>query len=404
MKIFDGIRVLDVASFVAAPAAATLLGDWGADVIKVEPPQGDTWRNVTPRDQPNAVWLLTSHNKRGLVIDIKVEEGRTLLRQLIKQSDVVLFNFRAGQIKQFGLEYKELSRENPRLIYANISGYGEKGPEADRRAFDTTAWFARTGILDMLRDKDQAPPWPIIGLGDHMTAMTLFAGVCSALYSREQTGVGCEVTTSLIATGAWANGVPLQNALYGNDVSAVRNEVGWTNPFGSIYTTCDQRHLLFIMSNPMSEWPKLLDVIDRQEWAEDARFATREKQLENAALLRSMITEVIRSTSFSELAPRLDQSGIAWSEIQNLRQVTEDAQLRANDVVVPLTTEDERVTGAITGPLRFNGIAQNQITAPPDLGEHTDQVLSEFGFSTEDIEALRDAGALGKQVAPGISE
>lgn len=247
----------------------------------------------------------------------------------------------------------------------------------------------------MLRDKDQTPPWPIIGLGDHLTAMTLFAGICAALFRREQTDKGCEVTTSLIATGAWANGVPLQNALCGNDVSATRDKFGWINPFGSVYTTSDGHHILLIMSNPTAEWPRLLKAISRESWSEDDRFSTRERQIEHGAVLKSMISDVIGMMCLEDLAPRLEETGIAWSEIQNLKQASEDPQFHVNDIFVPYETNDQRVEAVITNPLRFNGAVADKIDPPPELGAHTREVLSDFGFSNGEIEALQAEGTIG---------
>ena len=388
MDIFEGIRVLDAASFVAAPAAATLLGDLGADVIKVEPPSGDAWRNVTPRERPNSIWHLTSRNKRGIVLDLKSVEQLQILKDMVSQCDVFLHNFRPSQVAEFGIAYEALKPSNPRLIYASMNGLGDKGPEADKRAFDTTAFFGRCGILHMMHDKDQTPPWPVIGLGDHFTAMTLFAGISAALFQREKSGEGCEVTTSLLATGIWGNGVQIQNALGGFDPAGPRDANGWTNPFGAVYQTKDGRFLLFILANRAKEWPKLAAALDLGDLLDDERFNTPRAMFENSATLKSLIADRIREFPLATIARRLDAGMIAWSEIYDHEQIAADPQVLANGIIVPTPADDERLNRSIAVPIRFNRTAHVHRMNAPGLGEHTAEVLAEFGLTADSSNEL----------------
>ncbi|TNF81746.1 MAG: CoA transferase, partial [Gammaproteobacteria bacterium] len=208
--LFSELKVIDAASFLAGPCAATILADYGANVVKIEPPTGDRHRTIAAAHPSEWSWQLTNRNKRSLALDITTDDGYAVLMKMIEQADVFLVNFSAGQLEKYQLTWETLQKVNPRLIFAQISAFGLKGPEADRRAFDLTGWFARSGILDMIREKDVAPSSPAGGVGDHATAMTLYAGIVSALYRRDKTGEGSMVTTSLAATGAWANGLNLQ--------------------------------------------------------------------------------------------------------------------------------------------------------------------------------------------------
>src|SRR5215471_19330466 len=210
--ILDGITVLDAASWVAGPAAATLMADFGAEVIKVEPPGGDSYRAFVnfpgmPESDLNYPWLLSSRGKKSVVIDLAAPGGRDVLLSLVRRADVFVSNYPPARAARLGVTYAELSAVNPRLVYASITGYGEEGAEADKLGFDINAWWARTGLMDLVRAVDAMPSASVPGMGDHPTAMALFAGILLALLERERTGHGRRVATSLLANGVWANGI-----------------------------------------------------------------------------------------------------------------------------------------------------------------------------------------------------
>src|SRR5215831_8609094 len=209
-NVFSGLRVLDLASFIAGPAATTVLSDFGAEVIKVEPPGiGDPYRYLyctppNPSVKENYAWQLTNRNKRSLALDLKNPQGREVLERLVRWADVLVTNFPPRVKKGLQLTYEEVAPLNARLIYADITGYGELGPEADKPGFDITAYWARSGLMQFTRDSASAPAIPVPGIGDHATAITLYAAIVTGLFRRERTGKGCNVSTSLIANGAWA--------------------------------------------------------------------------------------------------------------------------------------------------------------------------------------------------------
>src|SRR6266705_5387343 len=219
-NIFSGLKVVDLASFIAGPGAAVILSDFGADVIKVEPPSGDTWRigykiPPQPRANDNYPWHLNNRNKRGLALDLKSPQAAEILERLVKWADVLIVNTPHPARKKLKLTYEDVAQWNPRLIYADITGYGDNGPDADLPGFDITAYWARTGLLSLTRDAGAPPTLPVSGSGDHATAVSLCSAIVTALYRRERTGKGAYVTTSLLAQGVWSGSMYVQAALAG---------------------------------------------------------------------------------------------------------------------------------------------------------------------------------------------
>src|SRR5258705_13627333 len=214
-NIFTGLRVVDLASFIAGPGAAVILSDFGADVIKVEPPSGDTWRigykiPPQPRANDNYPWHLNNRNKRGLALDLKSPQAAEILERLVKWADVLIVNTPHPARKKLKLTYEDVSQWNPRLIYADITGYGDNGPDADLPGFDITSYWARSGLLSLTRDAGAPPTLPVAGSGDHATAVSLYSAIVTALYRLVKTGKSSYVTTSLLASGTWAGAVAIQ--------------------------------------------------------------------------------------------------------------------------------------------------------------------------------------------------
>src|SRR4030088_743953 len=217
-NIFSGLKVVDLASFIAGPSAAVILSDFGADVIKVEPPNGDLWRIANhPPPQPISEdaypWHLANRNKRGMAVDLKSPGAQQVLEKLVKWADVLVVNTPHPARKKLKLEYDDVVQWNPRLIYADLTGFGDKGPDADLPGFDITSYWARSGLLSMTRDAGAPPTWPVAGSGDNATAVGLYSAIVTALYRRERTGEGAHVTTSLLAEGVWSASVSIQAAL-----------------------------------------------------------------------------------------------------------------------------------------------------------------------------------------------
>ena len=392
--LFSDLKVIDAASFLAGPGAATVLADFGADVVKVEPTGGDGYRRLAGNYVVDYNWLLTSRNKRSIGLDIASVEGREVLQKLILEADVLLVNFRADQMKRFNLEYETLKTVNPRLIYAHMTGYGTEGEEADRRAFDATAWWARSGLMDQVRDKGQAPVVGSPGFGDHATAMSMFGAIMMGLYRREKTGEGSYVTTSLAANGVWANGMQLQGVVAGFDLGRLRQEKGWLNPFSSVYETSDGRFVIFAIVDPVKEWKNLCTALDRLDWIIDERFRDLRTMMKNRRELKAMMQDIIGELQLSELVHRLDSHDVTFGVVQQGPEVVADPQLIANEIIVPTGSDDPLYQWTVASPIKLKEAQKKQPIRAPDIGQHSREVLAELGFAEHEINRLIDQGVV----------
>jgi len=278
-NLFSDLLVIDCASFIAGPAAATVMSDFGARVIKIEPPGiGDSYRNLfrlrgTP-DDIDYFWAMDSRNKESLALDLKHPAARGVLETLVKRADVFITNFPFPVRERLGLRAEDLLHLNERLIYASLSPYGERGPERDRTGFDATAWWARSGLMDMVRaTSDTEPALSMPGMGDHPTAMAMYAAIVTALYKRQMTGEGGVVHTSLVANGLWSNSCQVQASLLGYELTG-RPPRGQRGAMVETYTTADGRSFILTTTNPARDWPLLARAMGHPEWLEDPLFAT----------------------------------------------------------------------------------------------------------------------------------
>jgi crotonobetainyl-CoA:carnitine CoA-transferase CaiB-like acyl-CoA transferase len=394
--LFSDLKVIDAASFLAGPCAATIMSDYGADVIKIEPLTGDRHRTIAGGHESDFSWQLTGRNKRSLALDFTTPTGYAVLKKMLADADVFIVNFSAANLARYQLTYEELKAINPRLIFAQISAYGLKGPDAERRAFDLTGWFARTGILDIMHDKDSPPAPPAGGVGDHATAMTLFAGIMMALYKRDRSGEGSMISTSLAATGTWANGLNLQATLAGIDGSTRRDREGWSNPLSNVYTTLDDRYIMLGVQNAPRDWPKLAELLDHPEWLDDERMSRPKVLMKNRFFVKEQLTNAFRSLSSDVICERLAISGIVFSLVAKTTEVIDDPQLIANGVIVPTESDVPGNQRTFATPINITDEAQQVPQRGPRIGEHSDEILKEFGFSIHEIEALSAEAVIGR--------
>src|ERR1700680_4139440 len=269
-SVFWGLKVLDFASFIAGPAATTILSDFGAEVIKVEPPGvGDPYRFLyktppNPASPENYAWHLTNRNKRGIALDLKSPRVKDIIERLVRWADVVVVNFPHPVRKRLKLTYEDIAPWNPRLIYADLTGYGDDGPEADLPGFDITAYWARSGLLAMTRDAGAPPTLPVPGSGDHATAVGLYSAIVTGLYRRERTGKGAYVTTSLIAEGAWAAATWIQGALCGAKFFPLHDRKNPPNALVNPYQTSDGEWFLLVVQD--KDWPAFAGAVGHPEF------------------------------------------------------------------------------------------------------------------------------------------
>ena len=396
-NIFSGLKVVDLASFIAGPGAAVILSDFGADVIKVEPPSGDTWRigykiPPQPRAHDNYPWHLHNRNKRGLALDLKSPQAGEVLERLVKWADVLIVNTPHPARKRLKLEYEDVKQWNPRLIYADLSGYGDKGPDADLPGFDITSYWARSGLLSLTRDAGAPPTLPPSGSGDHGTAVSLFSAIVMGLYRRERTGEGSYVTTSLLATGIWATGVFIQAALASAQFFPLHDRLKPPNATMNVYRASDDKWFLIVLTP--DHWPSLAKGIGKPELLTDPRFAEPAKQMANAPALTAILDEVFTAQPMAHWRDVFAEGHITFAEVKAPTEVVDDPQLRANDIVVPIEGAGGHITSTVSSPMQVHGVAKTPARRAPEIGEHSDEILAELGFDAPAAARLHASGTV----------
>jgi formyl-CoA transferase len=394
----DGVKVLDVASWIAAPAAAVVLGDWGADVVKVEPPgEGDPHRangvNLAsvPKSPVNYLWHLDARNKRSVALDLKHPEGRAALDRLIRWADVLITNFPHPVRARLNLRYDDVRLVNPRLIYASFTGYGEAGPDKDQAGFDSTAYFGRSGISDLARYEGQPPGVPLPAQGDRASSMGLTAAILLALIRRQQTGEGGMVSSSLYANGLWANGIMAQAALIDAYIGPRPPRERPRSALANYYETRDGRWMLITIINEDRVFPVLAEAIGEPALVRDPRFSSTADRRRNAGDLAAILDHALKQKSWAEWHATFSAANITHTLIGKAQDLPTDAQAVAAKAVVE--TAIAEMPRTIAAPFDIAGLSPRQAGPGPAVGEHTDTVLAEAGFSAGEIAALKACGA-----------
>ncbi|MFC0241642.1 CaiB/BaiF CoA transferase family protein [Rhodopseudomonas telluris] len=397
--IFKGLKVLDCASFIAAPAAATVLSDFGADVIKIEPPgAGDPYRNLPnlpgyPRSEHNYAWMMESRNKRSLALDLAKPEGKEVLRKLVAEADVFITNFPPPVRARLGITYADLAPLNERLIYASFTGYGERGAEADKPGFDSNAWWARSGMMDLVRaDEESTPARSVAGMGDHPCAMALYGAIVTALYKRERSGKGSEVKSNLMANGIWSSSVLAQAKLVGAEFQERRPRERALNAVANHYRCRDGRWLILSLLNEERQWPTLTRCLGREDLTNDPRFATKPDRHARSIELIAIFDEIFATRDLAEWRKALDGNGLVFGVVGILDDIPNDQQMIENEVLVPF---ENNTIMTINSPIWVEGSTKTRPRLPPAVGEHSDEVLRGAGYDDAAIRALRAAGAVG---------
>jgi crotonobetainyl-CoA:carnitine CoA-transferase CaiB-like acyl-CoA transferase len=398
--ILDGIRVLDVGSFVFGPAAATVMADFGADVLKIEPPKtGDPYRYLhqmppLPKSDVDYCWLLTGRGKRSVALDLKDPEARDVLLRLVREADVFVTNYPLRVLEDLRLGWPQLEPLNPRLVYAHATGFGEAGPEAEKPGYDATAWWARSGLQDAVRPRGGLPAVSVPGMGDHPSAMALFGAIMLALYQRERTGRGAKVRSSLLANGAWSNAIYLQALLCG---AGTFRHVDCHEPDNAVvnqYETRDGQWILLAMVQEDKLWPGLCRAIERPELANDARFATRAERRARAGELCRILEPIFASRDFAHWRKALDEQQITFAQLARLEDLTDDPQLEAAGILRDACDGLGRGVRTVASPIAVEGAPAAAPRPAPAIGEHTDEVLAALGYDAAARDALRARGAI----------
>src|ERR1700752_3360990 len=403
-NIFSGLKVVDFARFIAGPSAGLILSAFGADVTKVEPPGGELWRighKIPPQPQASDAypWHLANRNKRGMTLDLKSPSAKQVLERLVKWADVLIVNTPHPARKKLGLEYDDVVGWNPRLIYADLTGYGEKGPDASLPGFDITAYWARSGLLSMTRDAGASPTWPVAGSGDNATAVGLYSAIVTALYRRERTGKGSYVTTSLLAEGVWSASVSIQAALSGAKFYGPHDRKNPANAALNVYQAADGTWFVLLVTPDKVQ--AVAKAIGRADLLTDPRFAP-ENLVANMPQLTAILDEVFSGQPMAHWSEVFDGVHVTFGPVRGPEEVVNDPQLRVNNIVIPLEGAAGKLTSTISSPIQVHGV--NKVTAKraPELGEHNEEVLHELGFDAKQIESLLASGVVSGRVEPAV--
>jgi crotonobetainyl-CoA:carnitine CoA-transferase CaiB-like acyl-CoA transferase len=396
-NIFSGLKVVDFASFIAGPAAAVILSDFGADVIKVEPPSGDMWRighKLPPQPQSEDAYpfQMANRNKRGITLDLKSSGAQEVLQRLVEWADVFIVNTPHPARKRLKLEYDDVANLNPRLIYADLTGFGEKGPDADLPGFDITAYWARSGLLSMTRDAGAPPTWPAAGSGDNATATGLYAAIVTALYRRERTGKGSYVTTSLLAEGVWSASVFIQAALCKAEFFGLHDRTHPANAAMNVYRASDDTWFLLVITP--NKLAAVAQAIGREDLLTDPRFSEPAKLAHNMPQLTAILDEIFGSQPMTHWHEVFNGVHVTFGVVRGPQEVVADPQLRLNDIVVPLEGAGENLKLTVSSPIQVHGVTKVPARRANEIGEHNEEVLAELGFGALEIDRLRTSGVV----------
>lgn len=378
----EGIRVVELGVWVAGPATGGILADWGADVVKIEPPAGDPARTfgrmLGVADDISPPFEMDNRSKRSVVLDLTTNGGRGSALELLSGADVFVTNVRPGALRRLALDYETVVSTNPRLVYGLITGYGLTGPDADRAAYDVAAFWSRAGLAHLLTSPGQPPPFQRGGMGDHAVGMTLAAAICAALIARARTGTGQLVTTSLYRQGAYTVSFDLNTFLLTGHPIAIGQRESMGNPCMNNYTAGDGRRFWVVGLEGERHWPPLCRVVGRPEWLTDPRFAQPRARAANATELIAELDEIFATKSLDEWAKAFaHEPDFFWSPINTVEDVIADEQFHAAGGVVYVPDGDGAVPMVAT-PVDFHGTPWEPRFTAPRLGEHTDEVLTEL--------------------------
>ena len=400
-KPLSGIRVVDLSTFVAAPVSARLLADLGAEVIKVERPEGDNWRGTGISYVPkrynadeNPVFDIYNSGKKHLALNLKSSEGMAAFHRLLETADVLVTNMRPAALKRLGLSYEDLKETYPRLVYGIVVGYGEKGPDAEKPAFDTSAFWARSGFL---RDQSElregyVPVHPPYGVGDTVTGYLLMGEICAALLNRERTGKGDLVRSSLLHNGIFAMGTMaiISQKPYGQKFPRARHY--WGVPSGNYL--CADGEWVFISGYTAAQHPRVYKMLDREFLSEDPRFATAEARGQNIEALYNIIRGAFLEKPSAYWVEKSLEYDLPLTRMAHYSDLAEDPQAWANDYLEKVTFRSGNTSVMPRSPIEMESVGKLTTATAPGVGADTREILLNLGYSPEQIDAMLTAGAV----------
>ncbi|WP_300393066.1 CaiB/BaiF CoA-transferase family protein [Henriciella sp.] len=400
--MLEGIRVIEYATYMAAPGAGSILSDWGADVIKIEPPGGDPirkfFRTLGTDIQDNPVFDFDNRGKKSVALDTSTDEGKAILRELAESADVFLTNVRPGGLERSGLGYEQLKSVNPKLVYCSLTGYGLDGPDADKPGFDVASFWARSGVARATIPKGGEPFPCRTAFGDHTTSIAAAAGICAALVEAGKTGKGRLVEASLLRTALFTIGSDFAIQLFFGRLGSTKARHEQTVPIMNFFMTKDEHWLCIVARQGESDWAPICRVIGREDLIDDERFNSAKARRKNSKACVDILDDGFGKLTREEAAARLDKHSIAWSPVQTLAEAAEDEQVKAAGgiVDVPSSAGDGSTFASPASPVRFPGADDGPKGPAPRFGEHTREVLASLGRSERDVAQLLEDGVVSE--------
>lgn len=392
--LFSNLRVVELASMIMAPSASVLFADFGAEVIKIEPPNtGDLNRqwhklNGLPVSEMAYAFQVDNRNKKSVVLDLKSPAAYEVFCKIIAEADVLITNYRLKALDKLKLDYDSVRTLNPRIIYALATGFGEKGREAHKPGYDVVSYWSRSGIENQIFPYEGWLAQFPYGSGDHPSGMALFGSIMTGLYQRERTGEGCKVSTSLLANGAWSNAVMLQAQLAGARFRPKRPRDNAYNFISLHYPTKDNRLVKMSLINTEKYWRPFCNAIGRNDLPEDSRFCDNDSRIANMPTLIKELTDTIAEIPMAKLVENLEVADIPHTVVSNYEEAANDKQKEENGIVIPLDHPEFGPMRTINSPFEVSGADKIPPKVAPELGEHTKEVLLQFGYTEQEIDGL----------------
>ncbi|MEL6829619.1 MAG: CaiB/BaiF CoA-transferase family protein [Pseudomonadota bacterium] len=398
--MLDGLKVIEYATYMAAPGAGSILSDWGADVIKIEPPGGDPIRKffatIGTDIQDNPVFDFDNRGKKSMLLDTSTEDGQEILRQLASDADVLLTNVRPGGLARSGLDYESLSKTNPKLVYCSLTGFGLEGPDADKPGFDVASFWSRAGVASITIPKGQDPFAIRTAFGDHTTSMAAAAGICAALVKAQRTGKGQLVEASLLRAALFALGSDFAIQLFFGRIGSTKSRHEQIQPLMNFFKTKDGSWFNIVSRQGNVDWAPICRAAGREDLIDDERFTTAKGRRKHSAELVELLDEAFGQYTKADVAKRLDDNTLAWAPVQTLAEVAADPQVMAAGGItnVPSAAGDGTSFQSPASPIRFPGAADGPRGPSPKPGEHSRDVLTSLGLSAEKIDTLFQSGVV----------